>query len=65
MSLLAIAMGGHVRVGMEDGIYLRQGELAPSNAAFVERMAAIAHAAERDVASPSEARQMLGLRPSV
>jgi 3-keto-5-aminohexanoate cleavage enzyme len=39
---MAIAMGGHVRVGFEDNIYLRKGELADSNARFVERVVRIA-----------------------
>lgn len=65
MSLLAIAMGGHVRVGMEDGVYLRRGELARGNADFVERIVGIARAAEREIASPSETRQMLGVSSRV
>ena len=42
MATLAIAMGGHVRVGFEDNIYYRKGELADSNARFVERVVRIA-----------------------
>jgi 3-keto-5-aminohexanoate cleavage enzyme len=40
MTTMAIAMGGHVRVGFEDNIYLRKGELADSNARFVEASSA-------------------------
>lgn len=56
----AILMGGHVRVGLEDNIYYRKGELA-SNERLVERMARLAHEMGRPVASPDEARAILGL----
>lgn len=62
MSMLAIAMGGHVRVGMEDNIYYLKGELADSNARFVERVVRLAQEAGREIASPDEARMMLGLK---
>jgi 3-keto-5-aminohexanoate cleavage enzyme len=58
---LAVALGGHVRVGYEDNPYLRKGELAASNAVLVERMVAMARAIGRDVASPEEARAIIGL----
>jgi len=61
MSLMALVMGGHVRVGMEDGIYYSRGELAKTNAQFVERIVRIAGEYERDVATPAEAREILGL----
>lgn len=60
MGLLAIGMGGHVRVGLEDNLYYRYGELA-TNAQLVERMARIAAEAERPAATPDEARQILSL----
>ena len=61
MAALAMAMGGHVRVGLEDNIYYRRGELATSNAQLVARVGRLAHDMGRDVATPSEARRLLGL----
>lgn len=61
LGTMAVAMGGHVRVGFEDNIYWRKGELAQSNAQLVARMAAIGRLAERPPATPDEARAMLGL----
>lgn len=57
----AIAMGGHVRVGVEDNIYYRKGEMAKSNAQFVERVVRIAKELERPVATVEQARKMLKL----
>ena len=62
MSMMALIMGGHIRVGMEDNIYFRRGELARTNAQFVERIVRLSQEYGRDVASPNEARQILGLR---
>lgn len=53
--------GGNVRVGMEDNIYYAKGDLAKSNAQLVERMARIIRELEMEVATPEEARSMLGL----
>jgi 3-keto-5-aminohexanoate cleavage enzyme len=61
MTTLATLMGGHVRVGLEDNIYYRRGEKAKSNAQLVERAVRIAHELNRAVATPAEARSMLGL----
>jgi 3-keto-5-aminohexanoate cleavage enzyme len=61
LGTLAVALGGHVRVGFEDNIFFRKGELASSNAQLVERMADIGRLAERPPATPDEARVMLGL----
>lgn len=61
MNTMAIAMGGHVRVGMEDNVYYRPNELARSNAQFVERMVRISEEYGREIATPNEARKMLGL----
>ncbi|EJN57948.1 BKACE family enzyme [Halogranum rubrum] len=61
LTTMAIAMGGHVRVGMEDNIYYRKGELAESNAQLVERTARIADELNRPIASPAETREILGL----
>jgi len=54
--------GCHVRTGMEDNIFYRYGELAKSNAQLVERMVRIVRELEMDVATPEEAREMIGLR---
>ena len=61
MSAIAIVMGGHVRVGFEDNVFLRRGELAKSNADLVRKAANIARELERPIASPDEARLILGL----
>jgi len=61
ITALAIIMGGHVRVGMEDNVYYKRGELAKSNAQFVERTARLAHELNREVATPAQAREMLQL----
>jgi 3-keto-5-aminohexanoate cleavage enzyme len=61
MATLAIALGGHVRAGLEDNAYYRPGEPAVSNAQVVERLVRIAREVGRAVATPAEARQMLGL----
>ena len=59
----AIAAGGHARTGLEDNVRLDRATLAPSNAALVERAAAICARHGRPVATPAQARAMLGLRP--
>lgn len=61
MTTLSILLGGHVRVGMEDNIYYRRGEKLKSNAQVVERTVRIAHEMNREIATPAQARQMLGL----
>jgi 3-keto-5-aminohexanoate cleavage enzyme len=61
MATLAIAMGGHVRVGFEDNIYYRKGELADSNARFVERVVRIAREVGREPATVDQARALLRL----
>ena len=61
MSMMAVAMGGHVRVGLEDNIYFSRGVLAESNAQLVERVVRISREFGRDIAPPSEARQILHL----
>lgn len=59
-----VLLGGHPRVGLEDNIYLEKGKLAPSNAALVEKAAKIIAVLGDHVATPGEARQILGLSPS-
>lgn len=56
-----ILMGGHVRVGFEDNLYLSRGKLADSNARFVERIVDLAAILQREVAGVDEARKILGL----
>ena len=58
---VAMTMGGHVRVGMEDNIFLSRGVLLESNALLVERVKTIAEALNIEVAKPDEARKMLGI----
>jgi uncharacterized protein (DUF849 family) len=54
--------GGHVRVGLEDNIYLSKGVLAPSNAALVARAREIVESMGGEIATASEAREQLGLK---
>jgi len=61
MSMMALIMGGHIRVGLEDNIYYTRGVLAKTNAQFVERIVRIAEEYGREVASPDEARRILSL----
>lgn len=61
LTTMAMIMGGHVRVGMEDNVYYRKGELAESNAQLVRRTARIADELDRPIATATEAREMLGL----
>ncbi len=62
MAAMAIAMGGNVRVGLEDNIYISKGVLAKSNAELVEKVVRIAKELNRPIASCQEARQILGLK---
>jgi 3-keto-5-aminohexanoate cleavage enzyme len=59
-----ISMGGHVRVGWEDNPYLEDGVLAPTNALLVEKAVRIARELGREIASPDEARRIVGLKPA-
>lgn len=61
LAVHALALGGHVRVGFEDNIYYRKGEVAKSNAQLVERISRIAEEVGREVAKPELARELLGL----
>jgi uncharacterized protein (DUF849 family) len=60
----SVATGGHARTGLEDNIRLDRDTLAPSNAALVERVVDLCDKHERPVATPAQAREMLGLRPA-
>lgn len=61
MISVAMIMGGHVRVGFEDNIYISKGKMAKSNGELVEKAVRIARELGRDIASPDEARKTLGL----
>ena len=61
MSMMALAMGGHIRVGMEDNIYYSRGVMAKTNAEFVERIVRIAREYGRKIATPAETRKILKL----
>lgn len=61
LGTIALAMGGNVRVGFEDNIYYRKGELARSNAELVARIARIAHELDRPIATPAQAMEMVQL----
>ena len=58
---LGLIMGGHIRVGFEDNVYYRRGEKAKSNQQFVERAVRLVHELNREVATPSQAREMLNI----
>jgi uncharacterized protein (DUF849 family) len=55
-------MGGHCRVGLEDSIYLRKGQLAQSNADQVTKIRTILNELSLEIATPDEARKMLALK---
>ena len=61
MITMATILGGHLRVGFEDNIYLRRGELLSSNAAMVELAANVVGALQHEVATPADAREILGI----
>lgn len=63
MATLAIIMGGHVRVGFEDNVYIDKGMPAESNGQLVEKVVRIAKELGREIATPAEARAILGLKP--
>jgi len=62
LATLGMTMGGHVRVGLEDNIFISKGVLAKSNAELVEKAVRIARELGREIATPDEARQILGLK---
>ena len=61
MSMMALVMGGHIRVGLEDSLYYAKGVLAETNAQFVERIVRISREYGRDIATAHEAREILSL----
>jgi len=62
MATMAAAMGGHVRVGLEDNLYIAKGVLAQSNAEQVRLIRGIVEGLGREVATPDDVRAMLGLK---
>lgn len=62
MIMMGMLLGGHVRVGMEDNLYLSKGVMAERNAQFVDKTVRIAREIDRPIASPDEAREILGLK---
>ena len=62
MAALAIVLGGHARVGLEDQLEYADGELATSNAQLVARVARLAAELGRELATPADARRILGLK---
>jgi 3-keto-5-aminohexanoate cleavage enzyme len=61
LTTLSILLGGHVRVGLEDNIYAKRGQLFESNAEAVERVVRVARELNREIATPAQAREMMGL----
>ena len=64
MITASMIMGGNVRVGFEDNIYLSRNTPAKSNAEMVEKAVRIARELDREIATPEEARKILGLPPA-
>ena len=62
ITLAAFALGGNIRTGFEDNVYFNYGELAKSNAQFVERIVNIAKYTNKKIATADEAREILGLK---
>jgi uncharacterized protein (DUF849 family) len=62
MMAQAFLLGGHIRVGLEDGVNLRRGVLAPDNAALVRKAAHIIDELGGELATVKEARSILGLK---
>ena len=61
MAAMGIIMGGHVRVGYEDNVYLEKGVLAKSNGELVAKAVRLARELGREIAAPDEARKILGM----
>ena len=60
--MAAMARDGHLRVGMEDNIMYRKGQLAKSNVEFVERTKRMLAEVDKEIATPDEAREILDLK---
>jgi len=64
LTTVGMLVGGHVRVGLEDNPYYQKGKLAENNAQLVARAVRIAREFGRDIATPAQAREMLGISPT-
>lgn len=64
LTTLSVIMGGHVRVGLEDNINLKRGQKLASNGEAVEKIVRIAEDLGRTIATPTQAREMLGISPN-
>jgi len=62
MGAVALSMGGHIRVGLEDNLLIERGVLAKSNADLVRKMRTICEALGNEIATPVEAREIIGLK---
>ncbi|HLL92670.1 MAG TPA: 3-keto-5-aminohexanoate cleavage protein [Solirubrobacteraceae bacterium] len=62
MMAVTLALGGHIRTGLEDVVYVAPGEYAQSNAQLVTRARAMCEAIGRPLATPAQAREILGIR---
>jgi uncharacterized protein (DUF849 family) len=62
IATMAASMGGNVRVGLEDSLWLGPGELAPTNASQVTKMRQVLEGIGYEVATPAEAREILELK---
>ncbi|MFQ5652580.1 MAG: 3-keto-5-aminohexanoate cleavage protein [bacterium] len=62
MTLAAVLLGGHLRVGLEDNVYVERGKLANSNAQLVEKAVRLLHEIGESPVSPAEARETLGVK---
>ena len=62
LASVAALMGGHVRVGLEDSLFISKGQLATSNAEQVTKIRRILEEQGNEIAHPDEARTMLGLK---
>ena len=58
-----ISLGGHVRVGFEDNLYMEKGVLAENNGQMVKKVVELAKLLGREIATPAEAREILGIKP--
>jgi uncharacterized protein (DUF849 family) len=63
VAAMAVSMGGHVRVGLEDNLYISRGVLASGNAQLVENAATLIGITGGSVSTPDQAREILGLKP--
>ncbi|MCL7416711.1 MAG: 3-keto-5-aminohexanoate cleavage protein, partial [Halalkalicoccus sp.] len=61
LTTMSVLLGGHVRVGMEDNLYFERGRPAESNAQLVERSVDVIERLGREIATPEEARKILGI----